>query len=45
MGHEKSSYDWLPAGWKVQVRVRKTGKKDKVQQIGALMILLVCCNS
>lgn len=30
MGHEKSSFDWLPAGWKVQVRVRKSGKKDKV---------------
>ncbi|KAL3521518.1 hypothetical protein ACH5RR_019667 [Cinchona calisaya] len=29
MGHEKSSYDWLPAGWKVQVRVRNSGKKDK----------------
>ncbi|XP_027162465.1 methyl-CpG-binding domain-containing protein 13-like [Coffea eugenioides] len=26
---EKSSDDWLPAGWKVDVRVRKTGKKDK----------------
>ncbi|KAL3524257.1 hypothetical protein ACH5RR_017091 [Cinchona calisaya] len=30
MGHqEKSSFDWLPAGWRVQVTVRKSGKKDK----------------
>ncbi|KAL3501909.1 hypothetical protein ACH5RR_036358 [Cinchona calisaya] len=28
MRQEKSSFDWLPAGWRVQIRVRKSGKKD-----------------
>ena len=30
MAEENSAEDWLPPGWTVEVRVRKNGKKDKV---------------
>lgn len=29
MGEEISSFDWLPAGWTVEARVRRNGKRDK----------------
>jgi hypothetical protein len=36
MGDPKSD-DWLPEGWRVEVKVRNSGKKDKV--IGNCLIL------
>lgn len=30
MGEEISSFDWLPAGWTVEAKVRRNGKRDKV---------------
>ncbi|KAJ6374856.1 hypothetical protein OIU78_030359 [Salix suchowensis] len=36
MGDPKSD-DWLPEGWRVEVKVRNNGKKDKV--IGNCLIL------
>lgn len=30
MGKKRALPNWLPAGWKVEVRARKKGKKEKV---------------
>ena len=38
MGDPKSD-DWLPEGWRVEVKVRNNGKKDKV--IGNCLILFL----
>ena len=29
---DQSSEDWLPTGWTVEVKVRRSGKKDKVKE-------------
>lgn len=29
---DQSSEDWLPTGWTVEVKVRRSGKKDKVKK-------------
>ena len=30
MGEHIRAEDWLPEGWRVEIRVRKSGKKDRV---------------
>lgn len=30
MGEQIRSEEWLPEGWKIEIRVRKSGKKDRV---------------
>lgn len=30
MGEHMKAEDWLPEGWKVEIRIRKSGKKDRV---------------
>ena len=40
MGDPKSD-DWLPEGWRVEVKVRNNGKKDKVIEY-CLIIFILC---
>ena len=40
MGDPKSD-DWLPEGWRVELKVRNNGKKDKV--IEYLLIIFILC--
>ena len=40
MGDPKSD-DWLPEGWRVEVKVRNNGKKDKV--IEYFLIIFILC--